>query len=65
MGVVMVVEQIAPTVVAKCGGFFGRADDVGKQYCSEHSVDGDRRPRTGQEFFNRIGNLVSVVSDKG
>jgi hypothetical protein len=64
-GGVMIVEEIAPTVVAERGGFFGRADDVGKQHCSEHAINGDRRPRARQEFLNRIGNLVSIVSDEG
>ena len=61
----MMVEEIPPTVVAKCGCFFGRADNVGKQHRSKHSIDGDLRPSTCQEFLNRIGNLVSVASDEG
>ena len=44
---VMTIEQIAPAVVAERDGFFGRADDVGKQHRGEHSIDGDRRPRAG------------------
>ena len=41
---VMIVEQIAPALVAECGGFLGRADDVGEENRGEDAVDWDRGP---------------------
>jgi hypothetical protein len=62
---VMIVEEIAPAAVAEHGGFFGRADDVCKEYRGEHPVDRDRRPCPGQKLLDRIGDLVGVVADEG
>jgi hypothetical protein len=41
---VMIVEKIAPALIAECGGFLGRADDVGEENRGEDAVDWDRGP---------------------
>jgi hypothetical protein len=43
----MIVEEVAPAMIAERGGFLGRADDVGKEHCGKHAVDCDWRPRAG------------------
>jgi hypothetical protein len=60
---VMIVEQIVPATVSQRGGFLGRADDVSEEHCREHPVYLDRRPRTGQKLFYRVGNLIGIVAN--
>ena len=59
----MLIEKIAPTAVAKCGGFLRRTDDVGKENRREHPVDLDWRPSARQKFLNCIGDFIGVVPD--
>ena len=61
---VMMVEEVAPTLVAERGGLLGRTDDVGEENCGEDAIDPDRRPRPRQEFLDDVGNLVGVLADK-
>ena len=61
---VMTIEQVMPTAIAERGGFLGRADDVGKENGSEHPVDLDWRPRTGQKLLDGIGDLHGIVADE-
>jgi hypothetical protein len=61
---VMIVEKIAPAVVADRNSFLSRADDVCKQYRGEHPINRDRRPRACQEFLDRVSDLRSVLTDE-
>ncbi|MGY2909684.1 hypothetical protein ACVWVY_008705 [Bradyrhizobium sp. URHC0002] len=40
----MIVEKIAPPLIANFGGFLGRPDDVGEENRGKDSVNWDRGP---------------------
>jgi hypothetical protein len=61
---VMTVKQVTPAVVADRNSFLSRADDVCKQYRGEHPINRDRRPRTCQEFLDRVSDLRRVLTDE-
>jgi hypothetical protein len=52
-------------MVSKCGGFLGRADDVGEEHRGKHAVDRNGRTGAGQELLYRIGDIAGIVPDEG
>src|SRR3954453_2306986 len=59
-GGVMMVEQIAPALVAEVRGLFSGADDVGEKHGGENAVDRHMRPRVREKFLDRVGNFLSI-----
>ena len=51
---VVVVEQVAPPVVAECGGALGRADDIGEHDRREHAFGVQAAACAGDELLDLV-----------
>jgi len=50
----VVVEQVAPALIAEACSLLRRADDIGEQNRRQHAICFNARRRTGEEFLNRV-----------
>lgn len=57
----MVVQQVAPVVVAQRRGALRRSDDVGENYCGEHSFGVEATTHAGDEFFDLVKHRGGVA----
>ncbi|CNV38564.1 Uncharacterised protein [Mycobacterium tuberculosis] len=59
---VVVVQQVAPSVVAERGGVLGRADDVGKHDGGKHALGVSAAAHAGDEFLDFIEHRPGVAN---
>jgi hypothetical protein len=60
----MMVEEVAPAMIAERSRFLGRADNVSKKHRGNHAVDCNWWPHAGQKLLDCVGNVAGVVADK-
>jgi hypothetical protein len=65
----VIVEKIAPALITECGGFLGRADDVGDENGGEDKVHlglstRSETPRSHRDFVRILTDVENVVDPR-